>query len=100
MTNSALPLFAVVVGYFIPADGPWDPARHTRRVIAYTQTGRWARVLAARAYKQFEYTTEEGDVLIDDQGYTDVIVLATGSPYRLPRAWDVTPDPVDADIPF
>lgn len=95
-----LPKFAVVVGYYIPADGPCDPARHTRNVIAYAETAAWAQVLARRAYeKHFVYInsyTNEPDY--DDQGYTEVFDMVAGRRYCPPRP--VVVSETDDCIPF
>ncbi len=91
------PRFAIVVGYYVPADGPCDPARHTRKTVAYANTLGWAEILASREFRaNFVYGPDESDY--DDQGYTEVWDFTTSRRATRPRA--VVLSDVDTDIPF
>ena len=86
------PRFAIIVGYAVPADGPYDPGYHTRRIVGYANTLAWAEIVAAREYAKGFVYSDDGSI-VDDCGYTEVVDLTTRRRASRPA------DP-SMDIPF
>jgi hypothetical protein len=88
------PTFVIVSRFHVPADSQWDPARSWSWIEGYAETAGWARVLAARASRQYRGDPDEGY----DDAYCGTDVMVRGG---LRNAWErLAAVVVDEDIPF